>query len=345
MRSLFFGDNSTELKETDFVKYYGGAHRNLSTSTLAPYEEPALRAYLLPHLGRKFYDALDAYDSSTADDKPKLAEAMELVKRSLTYYMIYDALPDLNVKLTDLGPQQTNDGNGTSTSPSQWSFKAKRWNAMRQADQTLDQLLQFLEEQEGEDFATWRASVERSRQRCSVFSSPREIDQHLNIQGSRRAYDTIIPYFRKAEWHYLEPVLGREFLDVLATQYKDAAENKPLLDRGVVLLQRCLAEYGLLMAIPHLSCVIDGEGIVIVSRRDGFDERASSGLVYNQAAIARLQQSAEGNGAIALKNLQAFLRKNATAEELTVYRESDAYPRATPANTIISDPDSGAVFL
>ena len=345
MRSLFFGDNSTELKETDFLKYYGGAHRNLHSSTLMPYEEPALRAYLLPHLGRSFYDVLNAYDESGTNDKPRLTEALKLLKRSLVYYMMYDALPDLNVQLTDLGPQQTNDGNGTSNSPSQWSFKAKRWNSMRQADQTLDQLLQFLEEQEGEDFATWRASVERSRQRCSVFSSPREIDQHLNIQGSRRAYDTIIPYFRKAEWRYLEPVLGQEFLKEIATQYAKPEDGKPLHDRAIVLTQRVLAEYGLLMAIPNLTCVIDGEGIVIVSRRDGFDERSGSGLVYNQAAIARLQQSAEGNGATALQDLRAFLRKNADADELTTYKSSDAYPRAEPSNTIISDPDSGAVFL
>ena len=346
MRSLFSDDITVKISETDIPNLYAGINVNTYWRTLAPYEQPALREYLLPHLGRPLYDALETYHYLAEKNVAAMSEALDLLRRCLIFYMVYDALPDQNVKLSELGVQQTTDREGTSNGPSQWAYKAKLWNLMRKADQSLDQLLQFLELQtEGAAFTAWKISTARKRGRSTLFSSPAELDEHLNIQGSRRAYDTIIPYFRKAEWRYLEPVLGSDFLEELGTQYASPAEDKEHLDRIILLSQRTLAEYGLLMAIPHLSCVIDGETIVVVSKRDGFDERIGSGLVYSQAAIARLQQSAEGNGATALKELQAYLRKHADEEQLATYKTGEAYPRAEPTNTIIADPGSGAVFM
>lgn len=343
MRSVFSTDLDAELKDIGILNYYAGAHRSMAWSTLAPYEEPALREYILPFIGQPLYTVLHSHIEGDTENA-ELEEASDLLRRTIVYYLMYDATPDLNVQLSDLGPQQISDQNGTTSNPSQWAFKLKVWNLMRKADQCLDQLLQFMDTATGEPFVAWRASVEKKRASSQFFHSPAEINEYLNIQGARRAYDTIIPYFRKAEWRYLIPVLGEPFFEELGNHYRQPPEEKnPLLDRAVLLAQRCLAEFGLIEALPHLSCVIGGETIVIVSKRDGFDERLGSGLVYNQAALSRLQQSATVNGGIAIKDLQSFLRKN--ADTLTTYKESEAYTTATATVNVIADPDSGAVFF
>lgn len=216
---------------------------------------------------------------------------------------------------------------------------------MQKADQHIDQLLDFLEEQaraQDANFTTYADDVKRRRQSSGFFNSTTEVDEHLNIQGSRRAWATMVPSFRDAEWRYLRPVLGDEFYTELAALYK-AGNASGVPAKVIKQVQRVVAKYGLMIAIPNLSCVIQGDGLVIVSRRDGFDERVSSGLIYNQAAIARLQQSTEGLARTALADLRAYIIRN--ADELPTYKNSSAFPVEAEPKLPIGDCDSGAIFL
>jgi hypothetical protein len=330
----------------------------MSWDTLSPYEIPALREYLIPYLGKDFVDEIVAYANRSAEDDEVLTmeDCLQRFRLATSGYMMLDAFCDQNVQLTDLGPQQQSSSEGGSAQPSQWAYKNKVWHMMKKADKYTDQLLDFVEEQarpqvpEGggdpvvsTEFASFAEDIVRRRQTSDFFGSTTEVDEHLNIEGSRRAWAKMVPYFRDAEWRYLRPVLGDAFYLELSESYASGISLSTTHDAVIKLIQRAGAKFGLLLSIPNLACVIDGDGIMIVSRRDGFDERVSSGSSNNQAAISRLQQSAEGQGRTALAELRSYII--AEAENLTTYLNSTAYPTASETNLPIGETESGAIFL
>lgn len=337
MNFLFSYDYEVAIQDTIFPNFYPAVQANTKWKTLAPFQEPAIREYLLPFVGRPFYDALMAYDG--VDET--VLEAGNMMRRAIAYYMVFDAIPTMLGNLSALGFQSMSDSGGTSNGPSQWAYKSTRWNLLSKADTYLDQLLVFLDEQVQDEvafFNTYANDPAVKYKKSAVFHTVDQLDHYLNIQGSRRAYNRIIPFFEKAEDRSLRPVLGEAFLAEVMALAAKKGENRTDVEN--TLVRRCryyVAEIGLTAALPHLSCVIQGDGIVIVSRMDGFDQKNGSGLSNSQAAISRLRQDADERAKGALKDLLQFLATNAA--EFPSY----VVPVAADENIII--PSSGAVGI
>ena len=348
MQSLFSNQLNIELKETNFLEFLPSAHRSMAWSSMRPYETPAMREYLAPYLGEAFMAEIVTYANLPDSDQDVaiLSSCLNRVRLALAYYMGYNFTVDQNVQLSDLGPQTQSASEGGSSQPSQWAFKNKVWNLISKADQYTDQLLNFLEGRaraQDASFETWSNDPLRRRQTSDFFTSTTEVDNYLNIEGNLRAWNNMVPSFRTAEWRHLLPVLGSAFNTELVGMYKTGVNITPTHQTVIVLVQRVVAHYGLLLAIPNLSCVIQGNGIVMVSQMDGFDERVSSSLTTEQTAITRLQQSHEGLGRIALAELRNYIIRN--ADNLPTYKNSPAFISAPDPVLPIGDKDGGAIFL
>lgn len=136
-----------------------------------------------------------------------------------------------------------------------------------------------------------------------------EFKKYIAIDGNTKMA-TLQPYIDEAEQLYMVPLLGQAFYDYYHPLYLDyinppntalSANNAKLLP----YIQRCLAYYTQLLAIPHLSSTFGEMG---VRQHRGEDSDAAPRWM-----IEKLQLNALKNGDINADKLLEFLEKNATA--------------------------------
>ncbi|MEL6141573.1 MAG: DUF6712 family protein, partial [Bacteroidota bacterium] len=333
MRLLFkLGQNPPQnptVSDTDIREFVPSFHRNMDWLTARPFINPATRKYLIPHIGRAYYDFIaDKFDTDAALTESE-QEALELMKRVVAFGVSYDFSIEMNIRLSDTGPQQTSDQEGTSSPPSQWAFSTKNWNTITEMDRYLDQLLVFLDQKvkAGEtEFDLYKNSDQYENEGSDFFRSVEEMDQYLNIRGSRRAFKSIARYFKEAERKYILPIIGEDFSNELKSQYLDGSLNQQNKN-ALILIQRCVAQYGLFESIPHISCVLQADSIVIVSTTDGFNSRSISNTLFGQAMIERVRQHAQQEALKERRELINHLLNN--ADDYPTYRDSTAYPDET----------------
>lgn len=324
--------------------YLPQINRNMSWETIEPFLNPAARKYLIPHVGRAFYDVIaDAFNDETITG-PQV-EALELMQRVVAHGAALDFSLRMNVNLTDMGPQQNSDKEGTSNSPSQWSFSTTNWNTVREMDQALDSLLLYLDEQIKLDnlvFVDYQSSNAYKKEGSDFFRTVEEMDDYLNIQGSRRAFNRIAKYFKKAERRYILPILGQEFYDELKTAYRSGTTTSEQ-DVAVEIVQRCVAEFGAYEAIPHISAVWQNDGIVIVSKTDGFTSKSISNTLFGQSMIERVRAHTQEDGEKEIRELKSFLFVN--ADEYPTYKNSSAYSSEDDTNEMYGGEEAGGVLI
>jgi hypothetical protein len=347
MELLFSAPNNAQYKDTLMSEFYPGIQANMAWQSIGPYVGPATSEFLLPYTGQAFHDFL-VTQSEAAEPAEEVAWAINLLRRSLAYYVAFEMMPDSLANISDLGMQSMSDQAGTSNGPSQWVYKQKRWNALQKADTYLDIFLRYVDERvklEDSNFETYANDPAVTYKKSVTFRHVEEMDRYLNIQGSRRAYNRIIPHFEDAEQRKLLPVLGADYFAEVKATFDLSEGARTQVQKDLVRhCQSLVAHAGLASALPHLSCVLSGDGIHIVSRMDGFDMKNGSGLSNSQAAISRLRQDTELKTSQAVHDLRAFLTANKEEEDFATwkaYRETQTAEAET--DTIIDD--GGSVFL
>ena len=348
MQILFKLDNPTfadpTVAHSGVKSYIAQANRNMAWETIEPFFNPAARDYLIPHIGRDFYDTIAAkFHADTIAGAE--VEALELMQRTVAHGMALDFALAMNVQLTDMGPQESSDKEGTSNGPSQWKFATTNWHTIRKMDRSLDELLLYLDQQIKADdtlFLDYQSSSIYQKEGSDFFRTVEEMEEYLNIEGSRRAFNRITKYFRKAERRYILPILGQDFYDELKTAYRDGTLTEPQ-EEAVVFVQRCAAEFGAYEAIPHISAVWQSDSIVIVSKTDGFNSRAISNTLFGQAMIERVRQHTQEDGERERLELKTFLIQN--ADDYPTYKNSSAFPTEDTNGDIYGGEEAGAVLL
>lgn len=334
------------IKHSNFREHYPGIHPNTDWASFSPYISKAIRKHLLPWIGRELYDDLATKFQDDETLTTAQAETLELMQNAAAYYAVYQAMPFMNLQLTALGVQQSNDREGTSSPPSQWSFMVTRWNALIQADSSLDQLMQQLADQVAAETAyydLYKNSAAFNYGASAFFRETQELDAFLNFQGSIRAYKSLIKYVAEAEKRFVKPVLGAEMYAELQGEVEAndlTSENATLLE----FVRPLAAAYGLYLAIPHLTLVIESDGFKVVSQTDTMNNRRGLTTETHQRAIESLRQQTEENGHQARSDLTAFLYTN--ADDYPTFKNSSVYESYVSTDTTYESEDGkGAVFL
>jgi|GEM_PF-800090 len=339
------------IGETNIKEHYPYIHKNKQWNTTKPIVRQATTKFLIPFLGLEFYMMLaDRYNQDSPTPNGPLDMLVLHLQDALANYTIYNSLAKSNVQITDMGAQQQNSSEGTSAPVNQWSYKALRAQTSKDADEFLDTALKLMELEVAEGnaaFDLWKNSTAYDLKKGGLFRQTIELDDYLNIQGSRRSFMAIQKYIIKAEVFYLEPILGskllKELRDYLKTTYSDTtAANLPMA-RLLKHARRVAAEFGLFKAIPHLSILIDADGFKVSSANDGFNEKKNV-VSENQAALEALKEAAEKDGKTYRATLIEFLHKNKT--DYPTWLESDYYISSQKnSNRKIHGSRNGAVMF
>lgn len=142
-----------------------------------------------------------------------------------------------------------------------------------------------------------------------------EFKEYIAVDGNAKMA-TLLPYIKEAEKLYIVPLLDKEFYEEFLALY-EAQEATPLSAANTALLpyiQRCLAYYAQLQAIPHLSVTFGDLGI---RQHRGEDSDAAP-----RWKEEKLQFNALENGDLHADLLLAFLEEN--AGDYATWAASDA---------------------
>ena len=228
-----------------------------------------------------------------------------------------------------------------SVAPTFGERKDTRWNAHLDADGYLDDALKLLEATDNDDeyWQPWRDHAAKHFKTSAFFKTADNLNDHLNIQSSRRAFATLVPYLKKSEESQIEPILGWELYEALQEA------TTPILKRLLEKVRKVVAQDGLFESVPFLTLVIEGDGFKVVNRGDGIEERNGLKHQQHENAILRLRDAARQNAEQYKKELLDFLWKY--KDDLPLWLESDFYQSLITegsSSSVIATGDGG-VFL
>lgn len=318
------------IKDTEFKQFFPSVNKNMDWNSLSPYVQQAEDCEIIPAIGQSFYNQLQSeYDSNGNIADATVAKTFRLLRTALAYYAIYYALPQLNLRVGDAGASETSSSDVQPTR--QWVFNLSRWETLRTGSKYLDMALEHMESQvqaNNSDYDAFKNNNAYTVFKELLIPTASVFQKFYNIENSRISYKKLAPYIAKAEQRYLQPLLS-DFFDELKSQHTSNTLNTA---NNAILpaVQRLLAEYTVILAIPDLNFVNDGAGWRII-------ENPNANPMQQQQAIAAVQQlhtKAEQNAAhfeIELKNI--------------LYADLDNYPtyQNSDANELLHDDDEDGV--
>ncbi len=144
----------------------------------------------------------------------------------------------------------------------------------------------------------------------SLFTTIPEIKKYVAIDANAQMA-TLNPYIDEAEELYLKDLLGDSFLAIIRSTYTLAGgvvANIVSADVKAIMpyIQRCLAYYMMVQAIPNLLTTFGELGV----RVHGGDENSQPAMRWQ---VEKLQLNALKNGDIHADKLLEYLELNATA--------------------------------
>ncbi len=329
-----------QVLDTNFQEHYAGVNMSMAWAELAPAVRQATEKFVIPYVGEELYNSLAGLYQASTEMTAEQLKALQLLQDAVAFYTIYHVLPEKNAVVASAGVVQ-NTPEGGSTPVNQWSWKAKRWSALENADTFLDLLLNYLEKQviaEKEEFNIWKDSAAYKVKVSDFFRHTAQLDEYLNIQMSRRSFISLVRFMKQIEEDVIKPVLCTELYDAV-TGINISEENKLLLP----YIRRAVAYLGAAEAVPHHRVCIDGDGFRIVSQTDQFDDRRNLTNNVHESAVQALMQRCEEQGRKAVARLAKFLEDNLS--DYPDYEDSDCREKPTRnAHTIIQSADGiGAV--
>jgi hypothetical protein len=328
---LLFKDSGAakpKISDTNFAEHYPAVHQNMSWLSLQTFVRQATEEHVLKYIGEDLYNPIATKFNDSTALTPTEASFLSKMQDAIAYYTIYLATPFINVTIGDMGAQQSSSSEGTSNPASQWAYKNLVWKVCLKADSLMDSLLSWMEKRvKAEDpyFGDWKASLEYKAGTSALFRRIEDLEQFINIHNSRRTFLALLPYLDKVYQKHIIPVIGQELFNQITDQIQASnltAENLKLLP----ILQRVVAEWVVVLAIPHLAVVMEASGFKIVSESDGMSHRSNLQNQQHMEAINALKYQAESDGKTFKAELFSF-----------VYSNQADYPLFTASNVFITE--------
>jgi hypothetical protein len=325
--------NKAEVKHSDFEKYYPAVNTSMKWNTIEPFIKHAEEIYIKPVLGSAFFDELQGQfkTDQIADTSGDVwqnqdglnwiapdgqtwnlggsgvkGEVFGLLRTASAYYTVYHALPHINIRIGDAGTQETNTD--AALPVRQWVFNSTRKECCFAAYIYLDKALTIIKNEidnGSTEFDTFKNSTAWTDCKELLIDSATEFNRFFNIKSSFKAYINLIPYIRKAERLYLEPLLGETFVDELRTAFRAntlTAAQSALIEK----IKPYIAEATILESTPELNLINEGNGWMIVESTDGIITNKTA----HQTMLDMLRAKANTNKAAYKMRLESYLYQN-----------------------------------
>lgn len=272
-----------------------------------------LQSFIDEGLDRHIYHAIGYAQvmelvGQKATATPKQQRMLDLLQKAAVAFMVYYWADQGAVQFSDLGIHVAKDSNKLPASDKK-IIALKKQN-ISSGYAALETAVTFLEENI-EDFPTYQASAEHSRNRSLLINTSTEFQgSGVNINQDARLYQTLRTYQETIEQTYIEPVLGYEIKEALHQGILNnnlSPEHQQLLKR----VRKAIAAYTMAEAIPFMVLSMDASGIFQLSETVGgisgnVENRSSASDLRLSVAMNRYQMSAEQH----LEGVRKYLASN-----------------------------------
>jgi hypothetical protein len=309
----------------DLKKHYPKIYKSLDFEELENNLRQAAQIFIEPFLGLDFLIdiATDATARTAATGKKK--ELIQSLKDAAANYYVYFVLPSNSFIIAPDGAKEDTESLNIG------KIKFLQNQAIKNADSFLNRALKIIVNNP-DDFTDFAPEIKAG---STLFEKYEEIENLLNLQGFR-AFALISRFLRRVEDDNLLPILGNNFL----VEVQKA--NNPKLLEVKKLAQKYVAYEALYKAIPHLSFILDGDGLKILSSLDATDKREHVSS-QNQKNLDNLRAQCLKDSAEYKTALIEYLFTNKT--DLSTWTASNYYIKKTSGsstNTLIIGSETGA---
>lgn len=317
----------------------------MSWDTIEPTIRKATEKYLIPEIGLEIYTSIaEEYNSASPTYGAGEEEFLTLCKDVLAYHTILYAGPELNIGITDLGMVEKAGGASSGVYPTtQWRYHEFRRDITKKADQLLDRLAAFLDDQiaaETNDtfFDLYKNSGAYTDTKTAFFRSADDFSKYVDIGKSRRLFTALRPYILKAEADVKTLICSDQF-DTLSAKLK----SDDLADVNLALYEKIapwVACKSLSASVPGLILDVDSEGIRLSSFTDGMKTAKNAGGTNEIGAyLYELEKQAVN----LWRDLAIFIHAN--IDDYPDIAASDCYSEYKEDSQPVIDTGQGGIML
>lgn len=321
------------IKTTEEVTKYVSINVNNAFGKILPDINYAEQNIIIPIIGKDFYDEIE-----TAYQADSLSTAQILVHDQLqncvSNFAIAENIDITQVQISDSGIVRRED-TSTKTAYRYQKDEVKNY-LLRKAWACIDNLLQFLEENE-DDYTTWRDSPEATINRELIINDAVVFSKHYFIEQSRLLYVSLRSLIKITEELDLQEVIGEELLTEIKVQIKASsvsADNQLLLDKYIY---STLTHLVVFKALNDRVAVLTEKGVLMFEKKAVLDSSRTE-TTPNEVAMDTKKFYAQNIGNRYMEQLRCFLNLNASDLKYASYFTSDKYEDPNPTEEeVIND--------
>lgn len=226
------------ITNIDTVLRHIPVNSNFSYELISPFVDQAEETYLIPLIGREFYEALQ--DGLVLDET-----LVKYVERAVSNIAFWLYIPIGNVSISDSGIHITSDS--TNKTAFEWQVNKVLNSLSRLGMDNLESMLIHLESNV-DDFPAYKNSDVRTANNEFYIRSAAEFNNHYTIDRNRLTFACLETICRQVQRELIKPLLG----DLLFT---DLDENAKMCIKNAIAYQT-IAE-----AIPQLAVEVTHMGL------------------------------------------------------------------------------------
>ena len=275
--------------------------KNSKIEVFNPHIDASERNYLLPVLGKTFYDLLIA-DLDTETPAETTTDLLPYLRKPLAWNAYYLFFKKPVGSLSHSGfYKKTFDH---SQAPAKWEIDSLKEELICNADKAIDELVDFLRENI-EDYPTWEESDYFAQNANLIISKASEFDLWVKIGCSARVFHRLL-FFRETAERNIKKTLCGDLHELIISQLNGSEAETPAITALRPFLQAVIAFDTMSKAILQVPFFRYGNDVMTWTYNDG--TLSKSGLTATEAR--NLQETYKQLYEDARNELIAYLNDN-----------------------------------
>lgn len=317
----------------EIAAYYPFAD-TLSFDDLLPTLKGVERNYLKTDIDAVTWTAILAELDLASPTNDYWAELIDITCQAAAYLVALQHMDKANVIFSAAGLLVAKTDN--TVPASEYRTQQLRYQLMKDAQTTLDNLIGFLEDNLAV-FTDWATSDERGARAELIVRTAKEFDMVYSINENRWLFRKLMARQQMVIRTQVRGELGNEFIDAFIADLTDGAlstDNQKVVPR----LHAAIALLTMSEAIPSLQQQFGPEGIAMFDSE--YSRSASRRLDGDISRVQFLKNDAQVKGMQELRALKTYLDENAAADKYPEYFNSDSYTDPAVDDTDLNDYDT-----
>ena len=311
------------IKDTPTLRKYLSVNGSLNHANIAPYLRKAERHFLKPLIGAA---QLAVFEEPHQNDLI-IKQAQELAQEAVANFGYYIYLPISAVQISDNGIHVVDNENTKAASDKQ--FKELQRSFKKSAHQTLDELLEFME-QSADKFTAWFSSENYTVYKQLLVNKTATFNTYYHIFNSRQTFVAMCPTIKIVEDQFIAPVIGANLLSNLKNN--QTVEKRKEVKK---ILQQSIVAFTIMKTLDNGMFILDAKGIHMRFDILPYEKQIGFSQFKNNDFLIHTKASKQTQGEEYLKIALKIIENNTDKFSEYTIKETPKHIKLTNTKSII----------